>query len=131
VTAAWRADAACAGHPRSEWWDATVDGETHAQAQARHGRAIGVCATCPVKDACLAEALTARPRVEGVWGGQVLEGLAAHAKRRFVQRDRGIDHGTEGGHQAHRRRGERPCNACMGAARRAQQARRARKQAAS
>jgi hypothetical protein len=127
VIPAWRSSAACAGHPRPELWDAWLDGETLPQSQARHAQAKAVCAGCPVKDACAAHALTASPRVEGIWGGRLF--LPAITLNKRAARDREINHGTEGGYKAHRRRGERACNSCDGAMRRVRQDRAAKKRA--
>jgi hypothetical protein len=61
--------AACAGAPEP-LWDAQIYGESEQQQQARHTRAKAVCATCPMRDECLATALIRRE--EGVWGGRLM-----------------------------------------------------------
>lgn len=56
---AWYADAACREHPELTWHPEL--GQTSAPAKA-------VCATCLVRDECLAYGL-ADPHLEGIWGG--------------------------------------------------------------
>ncbi len=65
----WRHDAACAAAD-AEWWFA-FDGT------AEDARAKEICARCPVRGSCLAEALTAG-QDDGVWGG-----LNASERRRL------------------------------------------------
>jgi len=56
----WMRNALCAEHPNPEWWTGASSDEI--------ARAIALCRTCPVKDACLAFALDTH--VGGsVWGG--------------------------------------------------------------
>lgn len=55
----WRVSAACSGRTDLDWIDPT-------QAQEAECRAI--CAACPVRVACLAEALS-DPDNMGIWGG--------------------------------------------------------------
>jgi WhiB family redox-sensing transcriptional regulator len=77
--------------------------------------AKAICARCTVTAECLAFALTHGELHFGVWGG-----LSAKERQQLVpSRGRGrrriplaIEHGTEGGAQAHRRRGEQPCAWC-------------------
>jgi WhiB family redox-sensing transcriptional regulator len=56
---AWRTFAACRGKPTALWFSPLP----HHQALA-----IEVCSHCPVRQACLDDAL-GRGEVEGVWGG--------------------------------------------------------------
>jgi WhiB family redox-sensing transcriptional regulator len=53
----WAVRAACVDHPALPWSEARVTDEMRA-----------ICGACPVKAACLAEALAA-PDVRGVWAG--------------------------------------------------------------
>jgi WhiB family redox-sensing transcriptional regulator len=78
-----------------------------------------ICRTCPVREECLEYAIVNGEKF-GVWGG------LSERERRRVRRARGlatrpggvaqpINHGTDGGFQAHRRRGEDPCVPCADA----------------
>jgi len=70
--ASWRKRAACQG----------VDPEVfYPGSDEEAGAAKAICATCPVREACLEHALAARER-EGVWGG------ATERERRRIQRQR-------------------------------------------
>lgn len=44
------------------------ESETKPDRQVREAEAKSICATCPVRDDCLAEAMRNREKV-GVWGG--------------------------------------------------------------
>lgn len=66
---AWRALAACAGHPEP-LWDESVYGETRPQQIARHNDAVAICGTCPVRSQCLADVNWSID--EGVRGGRLL-----------------------------------------------------------
>lgn len=101
---AWTVDAACAGSSPALFF--SPKGNTHLVRKAK-----AICDTCPVKDDCLEFGLT---EPIGIWGGLTPK------ERRVVKRQRGmgrklqpIKHGTEGGHIAHRRRGEEPCPLCV------------------
>ena len=66
---------------------------------------------CPVRDACLAYALT--EHMTGVWGG------LSERERGRIRRERGIrkalppiNHGTVSGYRTHYRRSEPPCDDC-------------------
>jgi WhiB family redox-sensing transcriptional regulator len=61
MTATWRKRAACRGIDVEIFFPESDD---DAEAEA----AKGVCAVCPVRQACLEHALAQRER-EGVWGG--------------------------------------------------------------
>ncbi len=75
-----------------------------------------VCARCTVSAQCLAFALDHGELNYGVWGG-----LSVKERQRLVpSRGRGrrrvplaIEHGTANGYQAHRRRNEQACGACL------------------
>ncbi len=125
----WRRDAACADHPHPQLFDFSLDGECPWETDARHDAALAVCRRCPVIDDCLAYALTARPRVEGVWGGQLFERPRREAEH--YSPGRVEKHDTEAGYKAHRRRGEPACTPCLEAARRAKQDRTARQKRAA
>ena len=122
-TRPWRESAACYGHPFPELWDQWIDGESSQQQIGRHARAKTVCDTvCPVKDQCLAEAMHLRQRgvdVEGIWGGHHLDAINHHKPGKRGPERREINHGTEGGYQAHLRRGETACDECRDATARA------------
>ena len=105
----WMADGACRGLP---------PGTMHPDDRRGERRAKAVCATCPVRTACLQHALDADEQY-GVWGG------CTEGERRAIatgqplptRTPKPINHGTVGGHHAHRRRGEDPCDACREAKR--------------
>jgi WhiB family redox-sensing transcriptional regulator len=95
----WRDAAACRGlDPAMFVTERGADAET----------AKAVCVTCPVKAECLAYALTS-PTILGVWGGT--SGRERRTMRRATAR-KPITHGTPGGYDTHRKRGETPCPAC-------------------
>ena len=67
----WRDNAACATRPDLDWFDL----DCNLQA------CLTVCASCPVRDDCLDEAIRLDVPVDGVWGG--LWGYGLHeAKKR-------------------------------------------------
>jgi hypothetical protein len=70
----WHAEAACAGLPVEVFYPASGD---HSMVRA----AIRVCRGCPVRAACLADALAWEPasRRHGIVGG-----LTAHGRRRLA-----------------------------------------------
>jgi WhiB family redox-sensing transcriptional regulator len=71
-----------------------------------------ICAGCAARDDCLRFAV--REQIfHGIWGG-----LSPQERRRGRRRrteDRPVLHGSTGGYQAHRRRGEEPCADCRAA----------------
>jgi len=74
----WRQDAACRGMDANIFFPET-DEEV--------GPARAVCATCPVREACLEFALTTR-QTDGVWGG--MSGTERRRlRRRHQERARG------------------------------------------
>jgi WhiB family redox-sensing transcriptional regulator len=75
----WQVDAACAGMDVELFFGR--DGEPGVEREAREFRAEAICATCPVRDACLEHALTV-PERYGVWGGMSEEQRAAYRRRR-------------------------------------------------
>ncbi len=73
--------------------------------------AIAVCETCPIKVDCLEYALDAH-ELHGIWGG-TSERQRRRLRRGRAPRPRAIKHGTYGGYQQHRRRGEPACADCL------------------
>jgi WhiB family redox-sensing transcriptional regulator len=71
----WRKLAACRGLDVEAFYPVTEDEADAAEAKA-------VCATCPVRQACLEHALAHRER-EGVWGG-----TTERERRRIVRQRR-------------------------------------------
>jgi len=71
-TAIWRKRAACRGIDPEVFYPATDEDAEEAKA---------ICATCPVRQACLEHALAHRER-EGVWGG------TTERERRRIHRQR-------------------------------------------
>lgn len=70
--ASWRKRAACQGVDPEIFYPVTDE---------EAGAAKAICATCPVREACLEHALSARER-EGIWGG------ATERERRRIIRQR-------------------------------------------
>lgn len=110
-------DAACLNHDPSLWDDENATDTREAKR---------ICQGCPLRIPCVEWAL--ENREHGVWGG------TSEAQRRQLgrgpRRDRDggpeIQHGTEAGAREHYRRGGRPCEDCLTAARVAAAARRAK-----
>lgn len=127
----WRDRANCRGMDPAIFFSDLYDRSNQAVARA-------TCAGCEVRSECLEYAIDNER--EGFWGG------VGERERLKIRRDRRkaaglsnrlalppapINHGTEGGYQTHRRRGEDPCRACIEAASAATQARAERRGAAS
>lgn len=103
----WHADANCTGIDPAIFFPEI--GQSTAPAKA-------ICRACDVQVECLTDALN-RGETHGVWGG-----LSAKERRLFRRknglmkkpggRPQPINHGTNGGYHAHRRRGETPCLSC-------------------
>ncbi|MGZ8751151.1 MAG: WhiB family transcriptional regulator [Pseudonocardia sp.] len=74
----WQDRAACRDVPLGLFFG--PDGEPAAQRRSREEAALRVCATCPVRQACLAHALVV-PEVYGVWGGTTESDRAAARER--------------------------------------------------
>lgn len=89
--------------------------------------AKAICATCPVIAECLDYALSAGER-HGVWGGlteaerERLRRATGRKRRRVVPPEFGC--GTDAAHRRHLRHGEKPCEPCKQASKRATAARR-------
>lgn len=82
--------------------------------QAEVAKAKAICATCPLVQACLKDALERGER--GVWGGTTAaERLGLKSKRRGPK-PQPVKHGTNGGYQAHLKRGEVACKPCKAGA---------------
>lgn len=115
---AWRKHAAC--HPDNKPDDVTMRewvGKWWPPKGLRVDHLRAICAACPVLDDCAEDAITGNYDPDGFQGG-----LTARERQR-ARRERGlprtplkpINHGTAGGYQAHRRRGETPCDSCRAA----------------
>jgi WhiB family redox-sensing transcriptional regulator len=75
MTATWRRRAACRGIDAEIFYPVTEEEADAAEAKA-------ICATCPVRQACLEHALAHRER-EGVWGGNT-----ERERRRIIRQRR-------------------------------------------
>lgn len=102
----WWTQAACSGLPPI-WWDSD------------HGltnEGVEVCQTCPVRDACLAEALRreGEPGATrwGIFGGTTPNERSGRGKRAIT-----AVCGTESGYTRHRRLAEPACDPCLAARR--------------
>lgn len=98
----WVTDAACRGMNPDVFFPAR--GEPTAAAKA-------ICRECPVQTECAAYGMGEK---FGIWGGnsererRTLRGQLPRGPRRLKP----IEHGTPGGYDTHRRRGEEPCPDC-------------------
>lgn len=109
----WMQQAACRGLDPNLFIAERGDTDTIRNAKA-------ICKTCPVKTECLEYGLEEK---HGIWGGlaekqrrQIRQQRARQAGRRnYVTHP--IAHGTPGGFDTHRRRGEQPCPECVEAKR--------------
>ena len=113
----WRDLAACRGMDTNLFYPRRGDSVGMARARA-------VCASCPVRQECLDDALaTESPReggsaeraTVGVRGGLSARERIRLPRPRPVAVAAPISHGTTGGYRAHRRRREEPCQACTDA----------------
>lgn len=114
----WQDHAACKGMDTELFFPS--DRGMHSTHQAR--MAARVCAQCPVAKLC-GEYAEATHSV-GIWGGSV------QRTNRSQYRPPDDRHGTEAMQRKHLRRGEKPCAACLEAARIANADRRARRRSA-
>jgi WhiB family redox-sensing transcriptional regulator len=96
----WQEQGACRGMDPDLWFpdrgESSVEGKRICREQ------------CPVRFECLEYALEAHER--GLWGG-----YSERERRRMREspsKRKPINHGTEGGYQAHVRRGVPVCHAC-------------------
>lgn len=86
------------------WHKPPGSGESAPRAEAARIRdAKALCATCPVKDACLA---AATDDDHGIWGGMTRD-------ERTAARVCGDGIGTVKGYRRHKRARDTPCRACM------------------
>jgi len=98
-----------------------------AKREAAYAQARAICQVCPVREACLTAALDAEGRArpsdrEGMWGALDPFERAAVARRTGAKSHKSrrmpINHGRgASGAEAHRKRGEKPCQVCIKAER--------------
>lgn len=101
----WMRQAACLGLDPEMFFPEPGGG----QKTADHAKQI--CAQCPVTTNCLTYALNEKVHY-GIWGGTTPDERPAG---RRPTPTRPINHGTEGGYMAHRRRNEPACTDCLAA----------------
>ncbi len=114
----WTDDAACKGEDPRHWFAIPI-GSVYLTA-SRAGRpddpyayARSICAGCPVKAECLADAIAAQRQgraTQGMWGG--LDEVERRALLRSTKRRKDPNHGADSGHRQHLRLGEKPCGPC-------------------
>ena len=125
----WRERGACAGHPEPDLFHPDNESPARAEARALIAEVVAICSDCPVRDLCLAYALS-DPSVTGLWAGTTTaerEGL----RRRDGIKDRPVDRepptcGTYRGYLSHRHYGEPVDEACRRSAKDAEAKRRQR-----
>ena len=78
----WQMDAACRGEESAKFFHPV--GERGAARVVRENRAKQICASCPVRQACLDHALAVREPY-GIWGGLGEDELAALYQKRKLQ----------------------------------------------
>lgn len=109
----WMDHGACRGQDTTIWFPASA--QPHVSAAA-----IAVCNTCPVRNLCLEYAME-HGEAHGVWGGVTERGRQRLRRQQRLNlglafnaslTPRAISHGTDGGYNTHRRRGEAACTAC-------------------
>ena len=112
----WRARAACLDEDPELFYPIGA-GEAY---QPQIDAAKAVCAGCPVRVTCREDAMDTEPmdanHRHGIRGGLTKTERANLARSRYrkAKREAGpINHGTEGGAQAHYRRGEKACPDCL------------------
>lgn len=123
MTTDWMAEAACIGVDPDVFYQQAKGRKPADWTEARE-----VCASCPVRAQCLADAIESRDQFA------FLGGLTPEERRPLLPKlppsmRLPIKHGTNGGYEAHRRRGEKPCLRCKGAATAARRAREAQARA--
>lgn len=111
----WRDLAACRGMDTNLFYPRRGDSVGVARARA-------VCASCPVRQECLDDALATESPSDGGSATRatvgVRGGLSARERIRLprpVAVAAPISHGTTGGYRTHLRRREEPCQACADA----------------
>lgn len=80
----WQTSAACRGEDLSTFFGR--DGESRAERDIREAYAKDICDLCPVRQACLEEALRDAPQ-HGVWGGLTADERTAE-RRNVLRRKR-------------------------------------------
>lgn len=103
VSPSWQEQAACRGVPDPDIFFPKIGPAPAAKA---------ICAGCPVAVDCLNFALAQPIDPSGIWGNTNRE-ERKELRRGRPRHRKPINHGTEGGAAAHRRRGEKPCAACL------------------
>lgn len=102
----WHAAAACLGWPDPDLWHPVGSDDTATKDRlAQVAAAKEFCAGCPVKDACLSEAL-ADPKLTGIWGG------TTDRERTRMRNGTYATCGTPSGYYRHLRAKEATCFAC-------------------
>lgn len=94
----WQEYAACKGHPEPRIF----------HDKARYEEALKVCAGCPVTTQCKEHGVG---QGDGVYGGKIQNGRIKTPDHREPPTE-DPRCGSVAGHSAHRRRNERPCDAC-------------------
>ncbi|MBK9434024.1 MAG: WhiB family transcriptional regulator [Micrococcales bacterium] len=84
----WQMDAACRGEESAKFFH--PEGERGAARVVRQNRAKQICASCPVRQACLDHALAVREPY-GIWGG-LGEGRVGSAVSEAQTPDRRLNH---------------------------------------
>ncbi len=87
--------------------------------------AKAVCATCPVREACLEFSLSVAEY--GIFGGENEKARRKERRKRGIVREKAVDAkcGTASGARRHNREGEPSCDACASAQREYHRGRRA------
>lgn len=122
----WTDDATCRGKATDIFFPPVGRNATEAKA---------ICAACPVREACLTEALATESVNHrfGVRGGMTPAERDVEARRRRISgRQKAVVAvcGTDGGYHRHRRLGEPTCEDCRAAHSRAETERSKRRSAA-
>lgn len=97
------------------WWErALCLGDHEPFDHPNTAAAKALCFDCPVRQACLDDALETEETGHRylVRGGLDPDERAALARKRPGFAPKPINHGTYGGYVAHKRRGEDPCMSC-------------------
>jgi hypothetical protein len=81
----------------------------HPETGERGTEAKRICARCPVINECRNLCIQLG-ETEGIWAGEAASTI--QRQHGLGRKERPIEHGTDGGYQAHRRRKEDPCDDC-------------------
>lgn len=103
----WRQRAACHPDNRTTPTQAEWTAIWFPENGAGYQTARRICETCPVRDECKQDG---HDEVFGMWGATTVEDRALARNPNMPPMTR---HGYPFGAQAHRRRGEKPCDECM------------------